>query len=468
MKISTGSGKKYREEKDPLGVKKVPAEAYYGIQTFRAVENFVISPYKQPREIIYSIALIKIAAAMANMKLGALSAKNGKAIIKASREILDGKMDSQFPVDAYQSGAGTSTHMNVNEVIANRANEMLGQKRGQYKPVHPNDHVNLGQSTNDVFPTAMRISSIRALNDLVIKMDSLSKSFLQKGKEFKNIIKSGRTHLQDAVPLTLGNEFTAYGENIARWKKNILEASHSLEELGIGGTAVGNGINTKKGYRELVIKYLRAETGLNLKTSRNLYESMQSMAPFINVSGNLRGFCLDLVRICNDLRLLASGPRTGLNEIELPAVQPGSSIMPGKVNPVIPEAVTMTAFQIIGNDTAISYAAQAGQLELNVMMPLIAFNLLNSIKLLANSLSMLSEKCIKGLKANREMCRLHAERSVGLATALTPYIGYMNSADVAKESLRTGRTISEIVKEKKLLRDDEIEKIIFNRLKRND
>ena len=449
----------FRKEKDSLGEKLVSGKAYYGIQTLRAVENFPISGFHFPPEMIAAIAKIKIASARANIDLKKLDKKKGNAIIKASSEILEGKFDGHFPVDAFQAGAGTSSHMNLNEVIANRACEILGGKKGDYNLVHPNDHVNMGQSTNDVIPTAMRIAALSMTAKLLSEMKQLGDAFNKKGEEFKGIIKSGRTHLQDAVPMALGSEFKAYGENVKRWETRIRRASGSLEELGIGGSAVGSGINTHPKYRGKVVKHLAVITGLNLKPAKDLFEAMQSMAPFTEISGALKNFSLDLVRICNDLRLLSSGPRTGLSEIVLPAVQPGSSIMPGKVNPVIAEMTDMTAFQVIGNDLVISMAAQAGQLELNVMMPVIAFNLIFSLKILTGALSALRGKCVKGIKANKEICKRYAESSLGLATVLNPYIGYQAAAEVAKESYRTGKSIIDIIREKKLMKEEDVKKI---------
>jgi len=453
----------FRKEKDSLGEKLIRDDVYYGVQTVRAIDNFPISDFTLSREIVNAIAQIKIAAAKANMELKKLDKRRGDAIVKAAKEVLDGKFEGNFPVDAFQAGAGTSSHMNLNEVIANRACEILGGKKGEHSLVHPNDHVNLGQSTNDVFPTAIRIASLELLRKLLPEMSLLEKAFRDKGREFKSIIKSGRTHLQDAVPMTLGNEFNAYGESVKRWRINIENATKSLQALGIGGSAVGSGINTHPKYREKIVKNLCEVTGLNLKSSSDLFEAMQSMAPFVELSGNLKSFSLDLIRICNDLRLLSSGPRTGFNEINLPPVQPGSSIMPGKVNPVIAEMTNMVAFQVIGNDLTISMAAQAGQLELNVMMPVIAFNLIISLKILTNALRVLREKCINGIKANKDICKKYAESSLGLATILNPYIGYAAAAEVAKESIRTGKSIIDIIRERKLMSEKEIKKILKQR-----
>lgn len=449
----------YRKEKDYLGEKLIPENKYYGVQTARAVDNFPISGFTLSKEMINAISEIKMAAAKANMELKKLDKKKGEAIVKAAKEVLDGNFDRDFPVDAFQAGAGTSSHMNLNEVIANRACEILGGKKGELGLIHPNDHVNMSQSTNDVFPTAIRIASLKLLEKLLPEMDSLGKAFKLKGREFKSIIKSGRTHLQDAVPITLGNEFNAYGESVIKWKKRVENARGSLELLGIGGSAVGSGINTHPKYRAKVVKNLRVITGLDLRSSPDLFEAMESMAPFVELSGSLKGFCFDLVRICNDLRLLSSGPRTGFDEINLPAVQPGSSIMPGKINPVIAEMTTMVAFQVIGNDLTISMAAQAGQLELNVMMPVIAFNIVISLKILTNALKVLREKCVEGITANKDVCRRYAENSLGLATILNPYIGYAAAAEVAKESNRTGRSIIDVIREKKLMSDEDIERI---------
>jgi len=450
---------KYRKEKDYLGEKLIPDDKYYGVQTSRAVDNFPISGFTLSKEMINAISEIKIAAAKANMELEKLDKKKGEAIIKAAKEVLEGRFEGDFPVDAFQAGAGTSSHMNLNEVIANRACEILGGKKGDNSLVHPNDHVNMSQSTNDVFPTAIRIASLKLLGKLLSEMDSLGKAFKLKGREFKFIIKSGRTHLQDAVPMTLGNEFGAYGESVRKWKKRAENAIVSLGLLGIGGSAVGSGINTHPKYRERVVKNLRGITGLDLKSSPDLFEAMESMAPFVELSGSLKGFCFDLVRICNDLRLLSSGPRTGFDEINLPSVQPGSSIMPGKINPVMAEMTTMVAFQVIGNDLTISMAAQAGQLELNVMMPVIAFNVVISLRILTNALKVLREKCVEGITANKDICRRYAENSLGLATILNPYIGYAAAAEVAKESNRTGKSIIDVIREKRLMSDGEIERI---------
>jgi aspartate ammonia-lyase len=350
--------------------------------------------------------------------------------------------------------------MNVNEVLANRANELLGAKRGEYRPIHPNDHVNMAQSTNDVFPTAMRLAVIYLSQELIPTLESLKNSFYRKSQQFARVIKSGRTHLQDAVPITLGQEFDAYGVAISKAAGLISEAIKPLEELGIGGTAVGTGLNAPPGYREEVVKRLNQYTGWNLRNTPSLIEAMQSMAPFVNLSNNLKLLALELIRIANDIRLLGSGPRTGLAEIKLPAVQPGSSIMPGKVNPVMAEVLNMVAFQVVGNDFTVALASQAGQLELNVMMPVIIHNLLSSMEIMKNGIRTFQERCIEGISANEERCKEYMEKSLGLATVLNPYIGYGKAAEVAKKALATDRSIRDIILEEGLLDREDLDKIL--------
>jgi aspartate ammonia-lyase len=439
-----------RTERDSLGEKKVPDDAYYGIHTVRAVENFPISGLKSHDLFIDSYVYIKKAAAIAN--------KQDKAIVKACDEILSGKF-REFPVDVFQMGAGTSIHMNINEVIANRATEILGGKKGEYK-IHPNDDVNYGQSTNDTFPTAMRISALLMLRKyLYDNLDELDKNLSSKGKEFKGILKSARTHLQDAVPIKLGQEFDAYAMAVRKSKDKIKQAERSLLELGIGGSAAGTGLNTKKGYREEMVKLLSGYTGLDLVLAGDLREAMQSQGCIADVSSALRNLSLELNRISNDLRLLSSGPTTGLKEIKLPAVAPGSSIMPGKVNPSILEMVNMVCYQVIGCDTVISHAVSAGQLELNVMMPVMSYNLNFAIMVLGNAVKVLNEKCISGIKADERQCRKYFEDSIGLGAALNPIIGYEKAADVVKEAIKKNKTILEIVREKKILTEKEIEEL---------
>ena len=448
-----------RVERDSLGPLEVPADAYYGVQTARAVANFPISGERLHIEMVRAVARIKIAAARANAELKELDPKKADAIVAAGEEVVEGKLDDQFVVDAYQAGAGTSFHMNVNEVIANRACELLGGKRGDYSLVHPNDHVNMAQSTNDVIPTAMRLAAHTLAGPLLEELDALARALDAKAGAFAHVLKSGRTHLQDAVPITLGQEFSGYRECVRGWRESLERSREGLLAVGLGGNAVGTGINAHAKYRERVVAQLAKATGIPVRSASNLFEAMQSMAPFVRVSNDLRGFALDLTRIANDLRLLASGPTTGLNEINLPAVQPGSSIMPGKVNPVIPEMTNMVGYQVLGYDATVAYASQAGQLELNVMMPVIAHNLLRSLALLTPTLRVLRTSCIDGITANEDVCRRYFERSIAVATALNPYIGYAKAAEVAKEAANTGKTVVEIVREKKLLPEDQIAKV---------
>jgi aspartate ammonia-lyase len=448
-----------RTERDSLGALEVPADAYYGVQTARAVANFPISGERLHPEMVRAVARIKIAAARANMEVKALDPKKGEAIVRAAEEVLAGKLDRDFVVDAYQAGAGTSFHMNVNEVLANRACEILGGKRGDSALVSPNDHVNMAQSTNDVIPTAMRLA-VHALSGPVLEeMSALAGSFAGRAEAFAHVLKSGRTHLQDAVPVTLGQEFSGYKASVEGWARSLARSREGLLALGLGGNAAGTGINAHPEYRMRAVKHLAALTGTGFQGAENLFEAMQSMAPFVRVSSDLRGFALDLTRIANDLRLLASGPTTGFFEILLPAVQPGSSIMPGKVNPVMLEMANMVCYQVIGYDTTVAYAAQAGQLELNVMMPVIAHDLTRALAILAPALRVLREKCIDGITANEEVCRRFFERSTALATALNPYIGYLAAAEVAKESVKTGKTVVALVREKKLLTEEQIAKV---------
>ncbi|MBI5327961.1 MAG: aspartate ammonia-lyase [Deltaproteobacteria bacterium] len=451
----------YRTERDPLGEKDVPINAYYGIQTSRAIENFPISGITPKREFITATAMVKKAAAIANMATGSLNKKIGRAIVNAADEIIRGKLHNEFVVDVYQAGAGTSHNMNINEVIANRAIEMLGGKKGNYRIAHPNDHVNMSQSTNDTVPTGMRIASLFMTHELFAELRLLENTLTAKAKEFDGIIKSGRTHLQDAVPIRLGQEFRAYGKTIAKAIKRNEDAADDLKELGIGATAAGTGINTHPAYRKNVIKALKDITGIkDLRPAYDMLEAINSMADFVNLSSALRGLAIELIRIANDMRLLSSGPRTGFAEITLPPVQPGSSIMPGKVNPVMAEMLNMACFQVMGNDLTIAMAAQAGQLELNVMTPVINYNLFQSLEILKNSVKAFTDRCLKGIKANKTRCREMAEKSAGIATVLNPFIGYQAAASVAKESVATGKTIREIVFEKGILCSKEIEKIL--------
>ena len=451
---------KTRIEKDTLGPVEVPANAYYGAQTARAVANFPISGLKPHPALVRGTVVIKKCAAIANMETGRLPAEIGNAILRAADEALAGELDREFVVDPFQAGAGTSHNMNVNEVLANRAAEILGGKLGMYDRVHPNDHVNMAQSTNDVFPTAMRLAALFMLDRLKPELAALGLSLRKKGKEFAHILKSGRTHLQDAVPIRLGQEFDAYAVAIEKNLSGIGNCAASLLELGIGGTAVGTGMNAEERYIDLVVAQIAGETGFPVYRGANLVETMQNMDPFVTLSSVLKGLAINLIRIANDLRLLSSGPRTGLNEINLPPRQPGSSIMPGKVNPVMAEVTGMVGFQVIGADTTITLAAQAGQLELNVMMPVIAFNLLFAMDILKNTVHQLAANCIDGITANESRCMRYMEESVGLVTVLAPHIGYAATAEVAKESMKSGRDIREIIISRELLSREALAEIL--------
>jgi aspartate ammonia-lyase len=432
----------------------------YGAQTARAVENYPISGMRAHPALIRAVGMVKRAAAEANRELGVVSAERADAIAAAAQEVIDGRWDGEFVVDVFQAGAGVSFHMNANEVIANRANQILGEPLGSYAKVHPNDHVNYGQSTNDVFPTTMRLGSLLGLEGLYPVLDALAGSFAAKGREFDGILKAGRTHLQDATPIRLGQEFAAYGLAVRKAGESIRRAGETLRELGLGGSAVGTGINTHPGYRVLAIANLARISGQALTPAEDMRWAMQSCAPMAEVSAALRGLALETIRISNDLRLLASGPNTGLHEIELPSLQPGSSIMPGKINPVLPELAAMVGFQVVGNDVAVAMAVQAGQLELNVMMPTMAFSVLQSIAILTNMLRQLDERCVRGITANRARCEYYAQSTVSLATALNPYIGYAKAAEIVKESIASGRGIIDVAREKGLLTEAQIAEIL--------
>jgi aspartate ammonia-lyase len=449
-----------RTEKDSLGTRKIPANVYYGIQTARAAENYPISGMRAHPTLIRAFGMVKEAAAEANRDLGLVDGKIADAIIQAAKEVQGGKWNNEFVVDVFQAGAGVSFHMNTNEVIANRAIEILGGALGDYSKVHPNDHVNYGQSTNDVFPTGMRLATLLELEKLYPVLDSLTAALEKKGKEFHGILKSGRTHMQDAVPMRLGQEFAAYAGAIRRVKDTIRSSAELLRELGLGGSAVGTGINTHPDYREKAIKVLSRISGQKLVPADDMRYAMQSNLAMAAVSSALRNLALEVIRIANDLRLLSSGPNTGMAEINLPALQPGSSIMPGKINPVIPELAAMVAFQVVGNDVAVAMAVQAGQLELNVMMPTMAYSVLQSITILTNMLRQFNEKCIAGITANESRCNFYVQATVSLATALNPYIGYAKAAEVAKESVATGKSIIDIVREKKLLTEAQIKEVL--------
>jgi aspartate ammonia-lyase len=449
-----------RVEKDSLGHKEIPGHVYYGIQTARAVENYPISGLRAHRTLIRAIALVKEAAALANRELGLIEQKTADAIVHAAREVQEGKWDEHFPVDVFQAGAGVSFHMNSNEVIANRASELLGGTRGEYKHVHPNDHVNYGQSTNDVFPTAMRLATLLELEKLYPELDGLVAAMEDKGKEFHHILKSGRTHMQDAVPMRLGQEFTAYAGAVRRAKKAIEEQSHLLREIGLGGSAVGTGINTHPDYRHKAVAELARLSGQKLHAVDDMRYAMQSNLAMSSVSSALRNLALEVIRISNDLRLLSSGPNTGLAEINLPALQPGSSIMPGKINPVIPELAAMVSFQVVGYDTSVALAVQAGQLELNVMMPTMAYSVLMSITIMTNRLRQLTEFCVKGITVNEQRTTQYVQSTVSLATALNPYIGYAKAAEIIKESVKTGQSIIDIARSRGDLTEEQIKEIL--------
>lgn len=450
----------FRIEKDSLGEMNVPLTAYYGVQTARARENFPISGQTSLPVFTLAMVFIKKAAAMVNIGLGCLDEKIGNMIIQACDRIVNGEFRDQFLVDVYQAGAGTSHHMNVNEVIANVAIEMLGGVKGDYSVVHPNDHVNYGQSTNDVYPTAMRIAALQLSERLVKNLDDLSATFKKKAQSFDSIVKSGRTHLQDAVPIRVGQEFSGYADSLAKATRGVEKAGESLKELGIGGSAAGTGINTHPEYAFRIVEVLKKIVGLDIRRAKNRFEAMQSNAPCVELSGALRTLAVELIRIANDLRLMYSGPNTGLAEIELPAVQPGSSIMPGKVNPVIPEMMNMVCFSVMGNDLSIAMAAQAGQFELNVMMPLIQYKLLDSLSILSNATKIFHEKCIKGLSVNEKRCQDYALRSLGIVTVLNPVIGYAKASEVVKESMRTGKSPREIILERKILSVEEVNEVL--------
>ncbi|WP_017653176.1 aspartate ammonia-lyase [Fortiea contorta] len=451
----------YRSERDSMGDRQILSSVYYGIQTLRATENFPISGIKPLSTYVDACLLIKKATAIVNGELGCIPPEISQAIVKAADEILAGNLRDQFVVDVYQAGAGTSHHMNVNEVLANRALEILGEQKGNYQRVSPNDHVNYGQSTNDVIPTAIRIGGLLALaHTLHPALDQAIASLTDKAAEFQDIVKSGRTHLQDAVPVRLGDNFQAWACILGEHQNRIYTASGDLMVLGLGGSAAGTGLNTHPFYRGRVVQILAELINSPLEPAPNLMAAMQSMAPFVNVSGALRNLAQDLVKISHDLRLMDSGPKTGFKEIQLPPVQPGSSIMPGKYNPVMAEMTSMVCFQVMGYDSAIALAAQAGQLELNVMMPLIAYNLIHSIEILGNTINSLTKSCIQGITANRDRCLAYAEGSLALVTALNPHIGYLNAAAVAKESLETGKSLREIVIAKGLMTADELAAVL--------
>ncbi len=450
---------KSRIEVDPLGEKAIPESVYYGIQTLRATENFPVSGIKAPLHFIRAYVMVKKAAALANASVGWLDAERKQAIVQACDEVLTGKLLDQFVVDVFQAGAGTSFNMNVNEVLANRALEILGKKKGDYKSVGPNDHVNMGQSTNDTFPTATHIAVLIALQTLLRELGYLADAFEKQSRKHLNTVKSGRTHLQDAVPITMGQEFSAYASALRNACDQLRAREKNLYALALGGTAAGTGANAHPRYKQLAIAELAKMTGFPLKPATNAFEALQSYRPVQTVSSGLKELALELIRVANDLRLLSSGPTTGLAEIELPAVQPGSSIMPGKVNPVMAECLDMVAFQVIGNDLTVSFAVQAGQMELNVMMPVIMHNILFSIRILTDYLPVFRKKCVEGIIVNEKRCFKYLEKNPAIATFLSPQIGYMEAAKIAKQALEEGRSVKEIALEKGLFTPEEIERV---------
>jgi aspartate ammonia-lyase len=449
-----------RVERDPLGELSVPDDAYYGVQTLRAVENFPISGLKAPASLVTATVLIKQACARANASLDRLDRSIADAIVQAADEILAGKLRDQFVVDVYQAGAGTSHNMNTNEVLANRAGEILGEPKGTYLKVHPNDHVNMGQSTNDVFPTATRVSILLILPDLLTSATGLADGLDAKATAFARVLKTGRTHLQDAVPITLGQEFGGFAANVRQAIAELERAAESLHELNLGATAVGTGLNAGEDFTRSCIEHLAKATRLRLQSARNKFRVTQSMGDVLGYSGALRRLAVEVDKIASDLRLLASGPRAGIAEIQLPAVQPGSSIMPGKVNPSVPEMVNQVCQQVYGCDATILAAAAGGQLELNVMMPVMAWNALHATTILGNAMKVLATRCVSGIVADEARCRELLDRSTAVATALSPYIGYAATAEIAKLAVKTGRPIAEIVRERKLIPEEKLAEIL--------
>jgi fumarate hydratase, class II len=449
-----------RTEKDSLGEVPVPEEALWGAQTQRAIENFPISGLRQAPTYIGASALVKRAAAEVNMALGQLDERRGQAIVEAASQIAQGRWHEHFRVDPFQAGAGTSHNMNTNEVIANLANEALGGVRGQYAPVHPNDHVNMAQSTNDVIPTVIRVAAVQSAARLLPVVEALAEALADKAVAFDKVLKAGRTHLQDAVPVRLGQEFGAYAQAVRLDGERIARATEGLKRLGIGGTATGTGLNSHPAYHQAMVAKLSALSGIAFRSAGNLFEPMQSTADFLDLSAALRTLAVTLTRIANDLRLLSSGPMTGLAEISLPAAQPGSSIMPGKVNPSLAEMLNMVCYHVLGNDQTIMACSQAGQLELNVMMPILAYNLLQALDILTNGIHVFTERCVRGIQANEARCKQLAESSMGLATALNPYIGYAAAAKVAQEALARGVSLRQVALEKGYLTEEQLNVIL--------
>lgn len=460
MSIPVSNGSKKRIEKDFLGEKEIPYDAYYGIQTLRAAENFPITQYPLHKELIRALAMVKKAAALANMKTKGLYEGLGKAIVEAADEIIAGHMHDQFIVDPIQGGAGTSINMNGNEVIANRALEILGKDKGDYTQLSPNTHVNMSQSTNDAFPTAIHISTLHLLTELLETMEYMYSVFQEKAKQFDPIIKMGRTHLQDAVPIRLGQEFEAYSRVLNRDINRIKQSRQHLYEVNMGATAVGTGLNAEPKYIDYVVEFLVDISGLPLKKAEHLVDGTQNTDAYTEVSSALKICMINMSKIANDLRLMASGPRAGLGEISLTARQPGSSIMPGKVNPVMPEMINQVAFQVIGNDHTISMASEAGQLELNVMEPVLVFNLHQSISIMNNAFRVFTDRCLKSIEANEQRLTEYVEKSVGLITAVNPHIGYEVAARIAREAIVKGRSVRELCLQYDVLTEEELDLIL--------
>jgi aspartate ammonia-lyase len=450
----------FRIEKDFLGEKRVPINAYYGVQTMRAVENFPITGYQIDEALVRAMAMVKKASAYANAEIGQLDKNVANAIMAAADEVMEGKLHDQFIVDPIQGGAGTSINMNTNEVLANRALEIIGEIKGNYKVISPNSHVNMAQSTNDAFPTAIHLSTLMTLETLIKVMEELHNEFMKKANEFDGIIKMGRTHLQDAVPILLSQEFEAYARVLRRDIKRIKATRDNLYEVNMGATAVGTGLNAEPDYIEKTVKFLAELTGYPIKGSEDLVDGTQNTDAYIEVSGALKICMLNMSKIANDLRMMTSGPRCGLGEINLPARQPGSSIMPGKVNPVMAEVLNQSAFQVVGNDLTISMASEAGQFELNVMEPVIVFNLLQSIKIMKNVFTVFREHCISGITANKERMEAYVNNSVGVITAINPHVGYETAASIAKEAIDSNRPVREIVLEREVLTASELDIIL--------
>lgn len=449
-----------RIERDSLGEREVPKEAYYGIQTMRSSENFPITGVTIHKELIEALAEVKKAAALANMESNMLPKEIGQMLIKAANDVIQGKLFDHFIVDSIQGGAGTSINMNMNEVLANRTLELLGKNKGDYIHCSPNSHVNMSQSTNDTIPTALKIAAYRLSQELISSMTALKERFMEKENEFGGVIKMGRTHLQDAVPIRLGQEFGAYSRVVHRDINRMLQASQEMLTINLGATAVGTGLNAKPEYIERVTSHLSTQLNMKLNTANDLVDATQNTDSYTTLSAALKVSAINLSKICNDIRLMASGPTTGLNEINLPSRQPGSSIMPGKVNPVMIEVVNQAAFQVAGNDHTICMASEAGQFELNVMGPVIAFNLLQSLKIMRNSIEVFTGYAIEGIEANIEKCKEYVDQSYGIITALNPHLGYETAARIIKESMETGLTIREICLEHQLLTEEELETIL--------